>query len=121
MRESFENSKWSGVAEASDANSAYNQFLTEFNRICNQIMPLTYSKPKCYPDFNKNWITPDIVKLDHRQNSIYRAYLKHRSQLSLNKYKSYKNKLNSITRAAENLLYTTKFDIAKDKIKKPGK
>ena len=70
-------------------------------------MSLTYSKLKCYPDFNTNWITPDIVKLDHRKNSIYRAYLKHRSLLSLNKYKSYKNKFNSITRAAEKLLYKT--------------
>ena len=74
-----------GVAEASDANSAYNQFLTEFNRIYNKILLLTYRKLKCYSDFNKPWITPGIGKSVHHKNSLHRAYLKHRSQSSLSK------------------------------------
>ena len=53
LRESLQNIKWPGVTEASDANLAYSQFLTEFNIIYNQIMPLTYCKLKCYSDFNK--------------------------------------------------------------------
>ena len=73
-------------------------------------------KLKCYSDFNKTWITPDILKSIHRKNS-----LKHRSQSSLSKYKTYKNKLTSIIRAADKFSYETKFDIAKDTIKKTWK
>ena len=70
MRECLHNSKWPGVAKASNANAAYNQFLTEFNRIYNQIMPLTYNKLRCYSDFNKPWITPGMLKSVQRKNFI---------------------------------------------------
>ena len=85
-------------------------------------MPLTYRKLKCYSDFNKPWITPGIGKSVHHKNSLYRACFKHtgRSQSSLSKYKTYKNKLISIIRAVEKLFYKTKFDLTKDNIKTLG-
>ena len=53
---------WSDNNNWTNANQAYNCFLSKFNTAINLAMPMMQKRVKFYSKTNKPWVTPAIIK-----------------------------------------------------------
>lgn len=112
---------WPNILTNDNVNKDYDLFINKFQKIYDTVMPPTSKTIKCYSNIYKPWITYAISKSIRRKNRLYKNYLQNRNPQTLSKYKTYKNKLTNIIRAAERNYYHNKFDIAKGNITKTWK
>ena len=103
---------WSEVTECSNANNAYNAFLTKFTTYYNKHLPVQCKTVKCRNHSYKPWKIPCILKSIRKKNKLYKKFLDNRCKETLDRYKLYKNKLTAIIRKAEKLYYSNKFSQA---------
>ena len=66
---------WSDINNLSNANQAYDCFLSTFNNAINVAIPMVQKRVKCYSKTNKPWVTPAIINSIHRKNSLYKRYI----------------------------------------------
>jgi len=59
---------------------------------------------------SKPWFTSSLNKSVQKKVKLYNKWLHTRSDVDLNKYKKYKNKLTSVLRNAEKLYYSNRFN-----------
>ena len=71
-----------------------------FQKTFNECCPVITCK-KINSRNNKPWFTNGIKNACIKKNMYYKLFLKYRTKETENKYKTYKNKLNSITRRAK--------------------
>ena len=87
---------WADVY-VSDANAAFNAFLTIFSELYDKNCPcVSYSEKQKYEE--KPWITKGLQNACKKKNLLYREFLKQRTVNAERKYKIYKNKLTKIWR-----------------------
>jgi len=65
----------------------------------------------------KPWITAGLVKSCNRKEKLYKCFIKDPNEVNKNRYKSYRNKLNTLLQKAEKAYYREKFDTFKTNIK----
>jgi hypothetical protein len=107
---------WSLYPTSSDANAAYDEFMSALSSIYNTSFliikkthkPINYCKP---------WITSAILKSIRKKNSLYKKWLSKKTDYCLITYKNYKNKLTKVIRSSEKLYYENQFANLKDNIK----
>ena len=99
---------WGELKSCNDVHSAYNSFLSGFLSLYNECCP-TVSKKIKVRNCHKPWITPGILTSVKKKNNLYKKWLKKRTDISLSKYKRYKNKLTDVMRRAEKLYYENRF------------
>ena len=63
------------------------------------------------------WITKAILRSIHTRNKLYKAFLKNHCIQNKNKYKTYRNRLTNIIRAARKLFYSEKLNRVKSNMK----
>ena len=47
------------------------------------------------------WVTKGLLKSINKKNKLYKQYLRHPSQVNLNKFKTFKNKLTMLLRKSK--------------------
>ena len=67
------------------------------------------------------WITKGLLKSINKKNKLYKQYLNSPSKELLQKFKTYKNKLNMLIRKSKRSHFYTKFELAKNDMKKTWK
>jgi hypothetical protein len=113
-----ENMQWQEALDPhSDVNDTYDLFIDLFTTLYDKFFPVKTKTIKIKETGHKPWITSGIIKSIRRKNNLYKVWIKKRSEETLHKYKSYKNKLTGIIRAAEKSFYRDKFQQAKDDIR----
>ncbi|MFZ2540057.1 MAG: reverse transcriptase family protein [Oscillospiraceae bacterium] len=111
---------WSEVVALDGTNNKFNLFLSIVKNLHTECFPLIRIKinPKSE---SKPWITKTILNSIRKKNTMYKQYLKTRSDVQLIKYKKYKNKLQEIIRQAEKRYYSSKILESKDNLSKTWK
>lgn len=91
---------WTSITNSLDVNNSYNNFTDIVNHLFAENFPLTKHKPRKESTI-KPWLTPGLINACKKKNNLYRQFLKHRTDQSERKYKTYKNKLTNILRYSE--------------------
>jgi hypothetical protein len=90
---------WDNVCASDDPNEAYNNFIIKFNNLLDKCVPLKKVTPrskKCKP--KSPWITSGLLKSIRRKNLLYKKSIQKPTETNIDKYKRYRNKLNTILR-----------------------
>ena len=69
--------KWHEVLDETDANHDYDKFVTVFNDMYNEYIPLkkcTFNKRK---DPRSQWLTKGLLKSVNHKNKLYKEYLQY--------------------------------------------
>ena len=111
---------WTEVHKSSCTNTKYNCFMNTIDQLHNSCFPLTKIKTNLKAD-TKPWISPTLLNCIRKKNNLYKTYLNNKSQLLLEKYKKYKNKLTSILRQAEKDYFSNKLSETKNNLAKTWK
>ena len=103
LRNDLLNEEWNevyteGVNDAYD--SFFKCFITHYDKHC----PIIQLKQKGSNN-KKTWITKGLQNACKKKNTLYRDFIKFRTNNAENKYKRYKNKLTTIMRQAKREYY----------------
>ena len=69
---------------------------------------------KCYKrttKFEKEWMTPSLMKSCMKKNALYRKYLKNPTESSKQKFREYRNRFKADKMTAKKKFYSTKFGL----------
>ena len=91
-------------------------FHDKFSQIYNDCIPLISKKIWLDRPY-KSWITKGLIKSIHQKNWLYNEAMKKKTDISISKYKIYKNKLIKIIISAEKTYFAKRFNEAKDNTK----
>ena len=109
--------KWQEILDNNNANDDYNKFIETFDTLYNECVPLK----KCTNNRRKEpmspWITKGLLKSINKKNKLYKQYLHSPSNKGLQKFKTYKNKLNMLIRKAKRKYFFSKFEQSKNNMK----
>uniref|UniRef100_A0A8C6U0E0 Reverse transcriptase domain-containing protein n=2 Tax=Neogobius melanostomus TaxID=47308 RepID=A0A8C6U0E0_9GOBI len=96
---------WNEVYNKNDVENAYDTFMEIFSTAYNKNCPIQ--------QFCKNrkttkcpWLTKGLQNACKKKNTLYRQFIRLRTEDSESRYKTYKNKLTNILRKAKKLYYT---------------
>ena len=107
---------WTDVVIGEDPNTAFDAFLSEYNRHFDNCFPVIvkrnmFNKPKT------PWISEGILVSVKKNNRLYKKFMKHPTPIREVQYKAYKNKLNNLIRIAKRMYYDDKFERSKNDLK----
>ena len=95
--------KWQEILDNNDANDDYNTFIEQFDKVYDECIPLK----KCTINRKKNpmspWITKGLLKSINKKNKLYKQYIHSPTNGNLQKFKTYKNKLNILIRKSKRM------------------
>ena len=94
---------WESVLKQNDVNKAYDSFLNIFSNIHNNCCPV--KKVRNHKINDQAWLTKGLKNACKKKNLLYKLFLKNKNKESEQRYKNYKNKLNSILRKTERQFY----------------
>jgi len=116
----LEISDWSSLQSSVDINSMYSKFINTVQILYIKSFPVVIKTLKA-SEQHRPWITKAIRKSITKKNSLYKKYLKLRTEEAHSAYKCYRNKLTAILRKSEKSYYLTKLDNVKDNLAKTWK
>ena len=117
LKQTLSKIKWHDILDNNNVNDDYDKFLDTFNSAYNECIPLkrcTFNKKK---DPISPWITKGLLKSINIKNKMYKQYIHSPSKERLQKFKTYKNKLNVIIRKAKRKYFFVKFERSKNNMK----
>ena len=109
------NYDWSDIIKDENVNEKYDHFIGTITELHNAHFPLITMKIKRLSE-EKPWITKAILNSIKKKNSMYKMFIKSRSETLLIRYKAYKNKLQTVIRQAEKQFYSSKIEKCRDSI-----
>ena len=114
--QSFE---WNSILTSTEVNTNFNNFLEQFKKLYNSSFPLVKLRNK-RKSANLPWITSALRKSIGKKNRLYKKYLKTRGSNNENfvKYKTYRNKLTELLRAAEKNYYAERLEYHRSNLHK---
>ena len=112
---------WTALLNDNEPNDSYNIFLSEYSRLYNLCFPLKSLKVKNCKRLNSPWITKSLLISVRKKNKLYRQLLRSPTPTRELQYKSYRNKLNHLTRIAKRHYYDQRFASAKNDLKETWK
>src|SRR6218665_712722 len=95
---------WNVSSSNLDVNILYDNFSSKFSETYNLCFPLKKIRASAKAKNDLPWITPAVRKSIKRKNLMYKKFIKDKSgnkSALYDKYKTYRNRLTSILRAAE--------------------
>ena len=104
VNQELSNTDWSSIYSTSDANKAYDIFLSLLIPVINRNLPLRKSK-NCKTKIRKPWITPKLLRYIKQKNKLYKIFVNNKTAINERKYKSYRNKVNNQLRHAKKSYY----------------
>jgi hypothetical protein len=107
---------WSSLYNTTDANDAYNGFISKIITTFNECYPLVTLSRRGSKD--KAYITENLKKCCHKKNKLYKKWIKSSTQADRDKYKNYARILKQLVKASETDYYQTMFEQCKNDSKK---
>jgi hypothetical protein len=112
---------WNEVLNDNNANDDYNAFITKFEKLYDECIPIKKCNRHKKKDPKLPWITKGLLKSINIKNKLYKHYIKSPTNNNLQKFKTYKNKLQMLIRKSKRKYYFAKFDAAKSNMKQTWK
>ena len=110
--------KWQEVLDNNDVNDDYDKFIERFNSLCDESIPLKKCTVNRKKDPMSPWITKGLLKNINKKNKLYKQYIQSPTIVNLQKFKTYKNKLNMLIRKSKRMYFFKKFEKSKNDMKK---
>ena len=110
---------WESVY-VSDVNEAYNSFLGIFKECYDKNCPLRTHSAKSKNE-NKPWITNKLKNAIKKKNTLYREFLRSRTEKAERRYRLYKNKLTNIIRLSKEKYYSKLVEGSRNNIRETWK
>jgi len=104
FKENVSRCNWESVY-VNDANEAYSSFLNIYLKLYETNCPLKMYIEKKREQ--KPWMTKGLLNACKKKNTLYRVFLKQRTEKAEIKYKAYKNKLTKILRLRKETYYSS--------------
>ena len=111
------NFDWSILNNLTDINSMYSKFSCVVQYLYDKTFPLI-NKTITVSDKCRPWITRAIRKSICKKHSLYKQYLKTRSEQSCLVYKTYRNKRTAILHKSEKNVLLAKISLRKRQLSK---
>ena len=102
FKSELKNVDWEKICSLNDVNTSYSNFITKFRELHDKCIPLKkkrFQSKKKTP--NSPWISFALLKCIKRKNLLYKKSLKNPTDVNVDKYKRYRNKLNCTLRLAK--------------------
>ena len=111
LNEDLGNEDWHEVTGENDVNKAYKSFIDKLTHYYNKNVPLVQNKQH-KNDIRNPWITRGILRSIKKRNKLYKLYISNPSKQNLDKYKKYRNNLNSVIRSSKKMYYSKELENA---------
>ena len=98
LKNSLETQDWSNVMSCTDVNVAYDLFHDIVNYAYCECIPIASREVK---QRDKPWLTSGLKNSIKEKNRLYSQSLKQPCSFTIERYKSYRNRLNSLLRSCE--------------------
>ena len=121
LKQRLSDVKWQEILDNRDVNDDYNKFIETFNMLYDECVPLKKCNVNRKKDPLSPWITKGLLKSINKKNKLYKKYIQIPTNVNLQKYKTYKNKLNMLIRKSKRMHFYTKFEKSKNNIKETWK
>ena len=108
LQEDLNEESWGDVLACKNVDEAYKIFLRKIHFYFDKDIPCVERKRKHIP--RKPWITQGIISSINKRNKLYKVSLEKPSQVNIDKYKQYRNKLTSIIRKSKQAHFLNKFE-----------
>lgn len=112
---------WNEKLNGVNVDEDYNVFNETFTKLYDECIPLK----KCSVNRKKEplspWITKGLLKSINNKNKLYKKYKKIPNDENLQKYKMYRNKLDSLIRKSKRQYFENKFNKSKNDMQKTWK
>lgn len=115
--EELNNCNWNTVFNSDNPNTAYNNFVSTYNHIYEKCFPIKTISRKKVKLANKPWITKGLVVSIKAKCKLYKEFLSNPTPSNEQKYKKYKNKLNSLLKISKRIHYDFKFESVKGNLR----
>ena len=102
----------------SNASELYDTFCGKFINIFNEYFPLKMFKTSKRLTPRQEWMTKALVKSCNKKSLLYKQFIKNKTASKREKYIKYRNKLNSLLKAAKQKYYENKFQAVSGNIHK---
>ena len=112
---------WSSVLTDQDPNKMFEIFVSEYSRHFEDCSPLKTIKRNNPKKTKSPWITKGLLASVRKKKRLYKKLLKHPTLICETQYKTYKNKLNHLSRTAKKMYYDDKFQLVKNNLKETWK
>ena len=109
LNEDLGNEDWHEVTGENDVNKAYKSFIDKLTHYYNKNVPLVQNKQH-KNDIRNPWITRGILRSIKKRNKLYKLYISNPSKQNLDKYKKYRNNLNSVIRSSKKMYYSKELE-----------
>ena len=109
------NADWKEIYDSDDINCMYNTFTGKITELYQSNCPIKYEKVK-----RKRPDKP-LTNACRKKTLLYKEFLKTRTNVSEEKYKTYKNKLTAMLRRCEKQYFTELLEINKGNMKETWK
>ena len=110
LQQELKQEQWGDVLISTDAHEAYKLFIEKIHYHLNRNVPKVTNTKKSSKKPKNPWITKGILRSIRKRNAFYKTSLKDPSQLNINKYKQYRNKLTSIIKTSKQMYFSRKFE-----------
>ena len=121
FKQCLSNVRWGEVLDDIDVNQDYNTFVTKFQELYDECIPLKKCTSKRKRDPKLPWITKGLLKSINHKNKLYKEYVQCPSNNKKQKFKTYRNKLHGLIRKAKRLYYFKKFEQVKNNMRQTWK
>ena len=98
---------WINILANDDVNKDYDAFIKTFNDVYDKCIPLKKCSSKYKRDPRSPWITKCILKSINTKNKLYKKYLHCPNSNNLQKFKTFRNKLNTVIRKSKRSYFLT--------------
>ena len=118
LKQRLSHVKWQETLDNNDANDDYNTFVEKFETLYDECIPLKKRTINRKKDPLSPWITKGLLKSINKKNRLYKQYLKNPTNVNLQKFKTYKNKLSMLIRKSKRMYLFKKFENSRNNMKK---
>lgn len=107
FREQISHTNWDSVFSKVSADEAYESFLETFSNIynCNFQYKRYVNSKKC----RKPWVTPDILKMMQKKNTLYQKFVLTKDLTVLSAFRKQRNRITSELRRSKRAYYNSLF------------
>ena len=113
---------WKILCNSQNVNHSYSKFTEMFNTLLDKCVPLKKkSNQSRKQNPNSPWISHALLKSIRRKNVLYKKSLKNPNDSNVQKYKLYKNRLNSVLRMAKKQYYSDILEMEKNNMRNTWK
>ena len=122
FKKELNNVDWTSVCNQDDVNVSYSNFINKFNEQFDKCIPKKMKRINSKKNKPKlPWITTSLLKSIKRKNKLFKISIKKPTDTNIEKYKSYRNKLNSVLRLAKSNYYSVLLNQEKNNMRNTWK